>query len=297
MIEEDLPLEFGELDTQLQEEINLAVLKAKQRRANSIHSDEFGIPSLGDSTADLRGNSAAERRRSGGASGRYTGLTVDNENGGFTLEGTAAQQSDFDTYRNSDRNSDQNTYSGRSPEDDFAPFPTDEELAGGGVSDSGNWQAQNQSREGDTESVNRSRGADQESATSGVAGGSAAGNSLDSLAESRGANWALPSRSERGTVYRRPITVYCAANELVVESGTGLDDKRKVVMFDGPTQEAVAPLVAEVWEKIDSWGFAGTGGYWKPELKLNVLPGGLQRANDLRVLLHGSGLDIDVIEN
>ena len=68
-------------------------------------------------------------------------------------------------------------------------------------------------------------------------------------------------------------------------------------MFDGPTQEAVAPLVAEVWEKIDSWGFAGTGGYWKPELKLNVLPGGLQRANDLRVLLHGSGLDIDVIEN
>ena len=297
LIEEDLPLEFGELDTQLQEEINLAVLKAKQRRANSIHSDEFGIPSLGDSTADLRGNSAAERRRSGGASGRYTGLTVDNENGGFTLEGTAAQQSDFDTYRNSDRNSDQNTYSGRSPEDDFAPFPTDEELAGGGVSDSGNWQAQNQSREGDTESVNRSRGADQESATSGVAGGSAAGNSLDSLAESRGANWALPSRSERGTVYRRPITVYCAANELVVESGTGLDDKRKVVMFDGPTQEAVAPLVAEVWEKIDSWGFAGTGGYWKPELKLNVLPGGLQRANDLRVLLHGSGLDIDVIEN
>ena len=301
LIEEDLPLEFGELDTQLQNEINLAVAKAKQRRANSTHADEFGIPRLGDSTVDSRGNSAADRRQSGGASGRYTGLTVDNENGGFTLEGSTSQQSDFAAYRNSgrnsDHNSDRNAYSGRSPEDDFEPFPTDEEFAAGGVSDSGNWQARNQSREGNTESANRSRGADQESATSGVAGGSAAGNSLDSLAESRGANWALPSRTERGTVYRRPITVYCAANELVVESGTGLDDRRKVVRFDGLTQNAVAPLVAEVWEKIDSWGFAGTGGYWKPELKLNVLPGGLHRANDLRVLLDDSGLDIDVIEN
>ena len=301
LIEEDLPLEFGELDTQLQNEINLAVAKAKQRRANSTHADEFGIPRLGDSTVDSRGNSAADRRQSGGASGRYTGLTVDNENGGFTLEGSTSQQSDFAAYRNSgrnsDHNSDRNAYSGRSPEDDFEPFPTDEEFAAGGVSDSGNWQTRNQSRQGNTESANRSRGADQESATSGVAGGSAAGNSLDSLAESRGANWALPSRTERGTVYRRPITVYCAANELVVESGTGLDDRRKVVRFDGLTPNAVAPLVAEVWEKIDSWGFAGTGGYWKPELKLNVLPGGLHRANDLRVLLDDSGLDIDVIEN
>ena len=293
LIEENLPLEFGELDTQLQDEINLAILNAKQRRSNSIHSDEFGSPNLAGSTTDLRRNSAAGRRRSGGPSRQYTGLTVDSENGGFSLEGSSLQQSDFDAYRNSDRNA----YSGRSPEDDFEPIESDEEFADGGASDSGNWQARNRSRQSDTESANRNHRTGQESATSGAAGGSAAGNSLNSLAESRGANWALPSRSERGTVYRRPITVYCAANELVVESGTSLDDKRKVVRLDGPTQDGVAPLIAEVWDKIDSWGFAGTGGYWKPELKLNVLPGGLQRADDLRVLLHGSGLDIDVIEN
>ena len=310
LIEEDLPLEFGEQDTQLQEAINLAIEKAKQREANLVPSDDYAAGSFSGGLTDQGQGSVAGRSRSSGRGGQYAGLTVDSANGGFSMEGNGLQQDDFEPYRDSD----QQANSAASPEDDFAPLPNEDEYGSEASNSFGRQQVQNQAGQNQTgqnqtgqnqtgrnggESTNPNAPTTQASAASaasGAPGGSAFGNSLESIANTRGADWALPSRSAGGTVYRRPITVYCSANELVVKSGTSLNDRREVVTLDGPTQNAVDSLVAEVWEKIDSWGFAGTGGYWKPELKLNVLPGGMQRANDLRMLLRGSGLDIDVIE-
>lgn len=297
LIQEDLPLEYGEPDTLLQNEIKLAIQKAKQREANSA-PDEFANGSLGGQISDQEQGSDTGRQRSGGPNGQYTGLTVDSANGGFSLEGADFQPNELDSFGNSSNaiNSEQHTYSTRNPENDFEPLPNGDEYGSAAIESSGGGQVQTQTGQNNGESNISADLTNQESAAAGAPGGSAIGNTLESIANTRGAGWALPSRTANGTVYRRPITVYCSAQELVVSSGTSLNDKRKIVRLDGPTQNAVDALVAEVWEKIDSWGFAGTGGYWKPELKLNVLPGGLQRANDLRALFRGSGLDIDVIE-
>jgi hypothetical protein len=43
---------------------------------------------------------------------------------------------------------------------------------------------------------------------------------------------------------------------------------------------------------MDRWGIAGRGMYWKPVLKVQVIPGGENRFKDLQTLLEDSGLDV-----
>ena len=58
------------------------------------------------------------------------------------------------------------------------------------------------------------------------------------------------------------------------------------------TQQAIDPLMAAIWEQMDSWGMAGKGMYWRPLLSIYVAPGAEQRFNDLQRLLRGSGLTL-----
>ncbi len=46
------------------------------------------------------------------------------------------------------------------------------------------------------------------------------------------------------------------------------------IMFNGPTSSAVDPLVAAVWNRSKSWGYAGRGLSWRPTLSVQVAPGG-----------------------
>ena len=286
LVDETLMLEFGEPDPQLQDEINAAVTKAKQRaqpfRSQAI-AQGGGFGSQTGASGESSSGYRAKRR-----SGQYAGLTVDSKNGGFSFEGTAAEQAVFDSYDNRTETGGSETTAG----DNFEfSQQTNWESHHDGTASASQVSSAATDFDGNSHSQNSTQ-----SAGAGVVGGSAVGNSLDSIANSRGQDWALPSRTEGGTVYRRPITVYCTAEKLVVESKTSLSDTQTVVAINGQTETAIDPFVSAIWEKIDLWGFAGTGGYWKPELKINVLPGGLQRARDLRILLQGSGLDVELIE-
>jgi len=51
-------------------------------------------------------------------------------------------------------------------------------------------------------------------------------------------------------------------------------------------------MVEEIWNRIDSWGIAGQGSYWKPQLSIKVQPGGQQRYAMLEQMLRNSGLVI-----
>jgi hypothetical protein len=125
--------------------------------------------------------------------------------------------------------------------------------------------------------------------SSGAAAPGAPTRSPESLARRRGKDWALPSRSVGEVAYLRPVRIFCSENEIVIQSGASLNNQQTTIKFDGPTVSAVQPLVDAIWRMIDSWGIAGTNGYWKPELRVSVLPGGQQRLNELQTLLDESG--------
>ena len=62
----------------------------------------------------------------------------------------------------------------------------------------------------------------------------------------------------------------------------------------GPsTAGSIDKLVAALWEQMDSWGIAGEGMYWRPVLNVYVAPGAQQRFEDLKILLDGSGFNIE----
>lgn len=132
----------------------------------------------------------------------------------------------------------------------------------------------------------------------GQAGGSAPFQSssppeLTALAKSRGTDWALPGKSaQRSTAYLRPIRLVCDAQQVTVDSGARPLQSPQVIPFQDRTESSVEPLIAAIWQQIDSWGQTPDNGYWKPQLKLRVLPGGESRLRDLQVLLEDSGIEI-----
>ena len=115
-------------------------------------------------------------------------------------------------------------------------------------------------------------------------------SSTPNLANRRGQGWALPSRPQGGTGYLRPITVVCSANDLQIKTATG---QTRTIRFESDPTTAVDVMVEEIWNRIDSWGIAGQGSYWKPQLRIKTKPGGEQRFAMLQQMLHNSGLVIE----
>ena len=115
-----------------------------------------------------------------------------------------------------------------------------------------------------------------------------------SLAESRGKNWALPGASQGAVPVTRPLRIDVAADRIMIDPGDSGAAKREI-RCTGPTEEAVEQFVSTMWEQMRGWGIAGRGMYWRPVLNLHVLPGGQQRAAELKDLLSGSGLDVKVL--
>ena len=111
-----------------------------------------------------------------------------------------------------------------------------------------------------------------------------------SLAKDRGSNWALPSQTPGATGYLRPVRIICGPNSLELKTVGG---KSKRIAITGSTAEAVDPLVDEIWKKIDAWGISGANSYWKPQLRVSILPGGEARFSELKGLLYQSGLLVE----
>jgi hypothetical protein len=124
-------------------------------------------------------------------------------------------------------------------------------------------------------------------------GGEVTGQNLQSdlsVANQRGSNWALPSKTPSATGYVRPIRLICGADYLEVKSGGVLGGR---ISLANGTAGAIDPLVEQVWQQIKSWGVAGKNGYWKPQLRVTVLPGGESRFSELNGLLYKSGLLVE----
>ncbi len=114
-----------------------------------------------------------------------------------------------------------------------------------------------------------------------------------SIVESRGKNWALPRAGNGLVAVTRPIRVECYADRLVVVGRGGIAG-RQIISVLGPIRPKMEKFVSAVWDQMKSWGIAGRGLYWKPVLNVYVQPGVERRAGELKQLLDGSGLDVEL---
>jgi chemotaxis regulatin CheY-phosphate phosphatase CheZ len=104
-------------------------------------------------------------------------------------------------------------------------------------------------------------------------------------------NWALPNSSASSVPIQRPIRVECWNDRLVLLPDTR-DMQAEVIPLPERTADAVDQLVAAVRTYTKTWGIAGRGMYWKPQLILEVTPNGQGRAADLTEILADSGWDV-----
>lgn len=116
---------------------------------------------------------------------------------------------------------------------------------------------------------------------------------IDSIAESRGQEWAIPGKAPNATAYRRPIHIELHADHMIVLPGSySREPTRMISIDDQRVRPHIDEMVDGVWRLIDSWDFAGYNAYWKPELHVRVHSGADAQFAELQQLMAGSGLDV-----
>ncbi|RIK75566.1 MAG: hypothetical protein DCC67_15140 [Planctomycetota bacterium] len=128
--------------------------------------------------------------------------------------------------------------------------------------------------------------------TGGVALSGGSTDAADSAAKSRGSNWANTAASTRSTPITRPIQVLVKADKLTMLPEAQTASEPTVIGFDQATDKVLDDLAAGVQQRIEEWGLAGKGMYWRPTLVLRVAPGAERHAARLSRLLEDSGVDL-----
>ena len=267
IVEEDTNLDFGKVDPQLKTEIENAIAEAKRRQSRVVAASI-------EQRSRLRGslNEATQQR---------PGLVASGQLGGFVSTGNS--QSGEPSQGISDQS------------EQSSGFGNDSEPVFDSVLDQ--YRDNRQAKSSQSKSLPQATDGvpmNNAQASANLGGGNQAGNFKfskpgESLANERGQGWALPSKAPGATGYLRPVRVFCANDQLAVRTAT---DNLVVIPMKGSTTAAVEELIDVVWKMIDGWGSAGDNGFWKPELRISILPTGRQRFDELKMLLHQSGLEI-----
>ena len=113
-----------------------------------------------------------------------------------------------------------------------------------------------------------------------------------SLAQKRGENWGLPNAAQGLVGVTRPLNVAVLPDRLVLLPNRTENWTPVITPISGPMQSSVDEFVSHIWKHVKNWGIAVPGGYWKPVLVVEVLPGGEARFEEMQALLRDSGLEI-----
>lgn len=117
-------------------------------------------------------------------------------------------------------------------------------------------------------------------------------NSSSSRGGKRERNWANPDASTMNVPIERRIRIVCDAEHLTVMPDGRAARGMKIIKLGTHTEDSLDELVSTVWDRIDSWGTAGRGMYWRPKLVMTIEPGGQRRYTELQALLADSGFDV-----
>ncbi|MCG8451345.1 MAG: hypothetical protein MI725_17405 [Pirellulales bacterium] len=123
---------------------------------------------------------------------------------------------------------------------------------------------------------------------------------MASLADSRGNNWAISSRSRDAVPVRRTIQVVVRKDRLAIlpsQHTTQVAGLPGVEISLNKSSEQVAEeLVAALRERVEDWGLAGNGLYWRPVLTLHIGPEAKHTAAQFVQLLKNSGVEVRLPE-
>ena len=85
----------------------------------------------------------------------------------------------------------------------------------------------------------------------------------------------------------------CLEDRWVILSDSGkVTDPSVTITYDDSPQVRAEKLAKVVSDRVNQWGIALSGGYWKPTLEVDVAPGAEWRFSQLQQLLSGSGLEV-----
>jgi hypothetical protein len=114
--------------------------------------------------------------------------------------------------------------------------------------------------------------------------------------KTRGKDWAIRNANPGMIPIRRTIQVVVRGDALAIlpEASTTNEDSAagREFPFAGAPAAAYENLLSAVDKRIEDWGMAGQGLYWRPVVELKVNPDGEHRFDDLVRLLKHSGVEI-----
>jgi hypothetical protein len=130
----------------------------------------------------------------------------------------------------------------------------------------------------------------------GGTGSSTEGGSSDpaapDLSQTRGRDWGLPRNSRGATGITRPIRIVCEPDRLVLLPEDAREDQPVVIPIGGAMADDIDQLVAKIWQRMETWGIAGAGMYWRPVLIVQARSSAESRFRELSSLLRNSGIDV-----
>ncbi|MEZ6096321.1 MAG: hypothetical protein R3C03_19185 [Pirellulaceae bacterium] len=268
LVPDDMTLDFGVADPELARRVRAAVESARlhvvQTEQNRKRlAESFRIDSQSDS---------------GGASSNQ--LQIDRVNGGFKVPDALQAKMTSGEYTSSGRPTSDANNLGSSSENQTKLHTESNNDSVDSTSD---------------QDFGGSSGNQQFGSTENGTGQSALASTVSCIAKQRGANWALPTSPNQRVAYVRPIRFYCSDQALVFATQDDNQSQRLIISLVDPNL-AVEQLVTALNQRHSSWGPPPENGYWKPVMKIQVLPGGQVQVDQLQVMLEHSGIEIEVDE-
>ncbi len=121
---------------------------------------------------------------------------------------------------------------------------------------------------------------------------------IESIAETRGENWAISKKSRGALPIRRPIQVVVRRDRIALlpsrHATEGIEATGSVISLNQSAKQISDEFVEALKMRVDQWGLAGNGLYWRPMLELHIGPEAEGTARGIERLLHDSGVEVSL---
>ncbi len=118
---------------------------------------------------------------------------------------------------------------------------------------------------------------------------------LQPISVTQGRDWATARSSGRQTPVLRQIQMVVLPDAWIVLSDTNPRRAEVTISLNQGWKRATDELSRAIRERIDSWGIAVAGGYWKPLLRAEVLSPDSPSLRALERALEGSGIQLETL--
>jgi hypothetical protein len=118
---------------------------------------------------------------------------------------------------------------------------------------------------------------------------------LKPISVSQGKDWATSRSEGKATAITRTINMVVLPDAWVLISDNNRSEAEATIKLAEGTLAGSQQLSRLIRKRVDDWGVAVAGGYWKPRLTVETPSEDLPSLKVLIRLLEGSGMDVEVV--